>query len=675
METEPQDLPMDSRDALRLASLLGEEFALPMLIETGISASAFDPLFDQGLLLQEGNTQARFATESLLKSVRDNTPWSQKRRSSLALAETLERHRGDAGLIGELYLTAQNYPKARSYFVRSAESRCLKNEYGEALALLRQAFEVWPPDEDADTRLRVLKEMARCAGNTGEHGAAQIVWEELLESSETKGDLALQVEANRQLADLATNRGDRLEMKQRLKRAAELCSQLGDPAEEAKQWRVYAQFLLDYVRLSEAISACEKSIQAAEKAKDYGIVSEVTAISALAHAMSGKAEEGGSLVEEAIRIAIEHDLPDKLAVAYRRKANVNEYSCNYSGYLELEMESLDRCRTKGDKSMEEACLSCLAYAFFRLGRWKQSLDSLRAAIDELKVEGELLAMATSVRASIAAFRGERKQAYSNSEEALRLIGLHGGIVLEFYVHWSKGFLAMIDGEADRAREAFRDLISLWRETEDRKDCVPGILTAAMFYTDQNDGASLSECIDILNTVSADNQALEMRAARDAALAEGAWLRGRVDEAVGFASSALAAYEKQGLPPETALVTRRLGLMYASKGDLKAADDCWNKAGEIARVLGMRPLLDVLEKDRKAAGFETANKEAASLTGLTKRQIDVLRLIAQGDTNKEAAAKLNLSPRTVEMHVASVLERLNCRGRAEAVKKAAELGIV
>jgi DNA-binding NarL/FixJ family response regulator len=35
--------------------------------------------------------------------------------------------------------------------------------------------------------------------------------------------------------------------------------------------------------------------------------------------------------------------------------------------------------------------------------------------------------------------------------------------------------------------------------------------------------------------------------------------------------------------------------------------------------------------------------------------------------------LNLSPRTVEMHVARLLENLNCRARAEAVRKASERG--
>jgi DNA-binding NarL/FixJ family response regulator len=59
--------------------------------------------------------------------------------------------------------------------------------------------------------------------------------------------------------------------------------------------------------------------------------------------------------------------------------------------------------------------------------------------------------------------------------------------------------------------------------------------------------------------------------------------------------------------------------------------------------------------------------------LTQRQLDVLGLVSSGLSNKEAAQRLNLSARTVEMHVARILERLNCRTRSEAIRKAVDSG--
>lgn len=50
-------------------------------------------------------------------------------------------------------------------------------------------------------------------------------------------------------------------------------------------------------------------------------------------------------------------------------------------------------------------------------------------------------------------------------------------------------------------------------------------------------------------------------------------------------------------------------------------------------------------------------------------------VAEGLTNKEIAHKLYLSARTVDMHVANILDRLDCRSRSEAVRKASELGLL
>ena len=55
-------------------------------------------------------------------------------------------------------------------------------------------------------------------------------------------------------------------------------------------------------------------------------------------------------------------------------------------------------------------------------------------------------------------------------------------------------------------------------------------------------------------------------------------------------------------------------------------------------------------------------------GLSARETEVLRLLADGLTDREIAASLQISPRTVETHVSKVLHKLGVRNRAEAARR-------
>jgi DNA-binding CsgD family transcriptional regulator/membrane protein implicated in regulation of membrane protease activity len=70
-------------------------------------------------------------------------------------------------------------------------------------------------------------------------------------------------------------------------------------------------------------------------------------------------------------------------------------------------------------------------------------------------------------------------------------------------------------------------------------------------------------------------------------------------------------------------------------------------------------------------LETAN---GNPFGLSARELEVLRLIADGKTNAEIASELYLSPRTVDHHVSHILTKMNASSRAEAVRLAVEHGL-
>jgi DNA-binding NarL/FixJ family response regulator len=74
--------------------------------------------------------------------------------------------------------------------------------------------------------------------------------------------------------------------------------------------------------------------------------------------------------------------------------------------------------------------------------------------------------------------------------------------------------------------------------------------------------------------------------------------------------------------------------------------------------------------------QMSQENAPSLReSLTARELEVLRLIAQGQQNKEIAAALVISERTVKFHVSSILGKLGAGNRTEAVRIAAQQGLV
>jgi DNA-binding NarL/FixJ family response regulator len=63
------------------------------------------------------------------------------------------------------------------------------------------------------------------------------------------------------------------------------------------------------------------------------------------------------------------------------------------------------------------------------------------------------------------------------------------------------------------------------------------------------------------------------------------------------------------------------------------------------------------------------------SGLTSRELDVLRLVATGMRNSQIAQQLVVSPKTVDHHVSAILAKLGVKTRTEAAAQAARMGII
>jgi ATP/maltotriose-dependent transcriptional regulator MalT len=73
--------------------------------------------------------------------------------------------------------------------------------------------------------------------------------------------------------------------------------------------------------------------------------------------------------------------------------------------------------------------------------------------------------------------------------------------------------------------------------------------------------------------------------------------------------------------------------------------------------------------------EAGEQRLAADAGLTNREADVLRLLAEGLSNQQIADKLVVSPLTVRAHLRAVYAKLEVGSRTAAVRKAGDLGLL
>lgn len=140
----------------------------------------------------------------------------------------------------------------------------------------------------------------------------------------------------------------------------------------------------------------------------------------------------------------------------------------------------------------------------------------------------------------------------------------------------------------------------------------------------------------------------------------------LDEALALADACAARYERA----LTLLALADLHAVTGARGEARALLD---EARAICTALGARPALT--RSDTLAAKMDSMRAgDPTDPAGLSARELEVLRLAAAGRTNREIAAALFLSERTVEVHVRHILTKTDTENRTAAAAFARERGL-
>jgi DNA-binding CsgD family transcriptional regulator len=140
-------------------------------------------------------------------------------------------------------------------------------------------------------------------------------------------------------------------------------------------------------------------------------------------------------------------------------------------------------------------------------------------------------------------------------------------------------------------------------------------------------------------------------------------------------AAVAAWRLDGQPYQLARALTSLAEAAAGAGDRATAADAIAEAGAIAATLDAVPLRDELATLARRLGLRAAAYPANAPDLLTSREQEVLRLVAEGRSNRRIAEELYISPKTASVHVSRIIAKLDVTNRVEAAAVARRLGLL
>ena len=455
-----------------------------------------------------------------------------------------------------------------------------------------------------------------------------------------------------------------------LRRAVAESSAAGDAAVLAEASSTMAHVLTLLGRSSEGVGYARAALDLVPAASDLADTARATLLMTLATlGRHGEVEELAAGVDAA------HLQPHDVTTVIGRGA-ARVFSGRFRGAVADLGAAIHLAREMGDFHLLCVAHSQLSQAYGRLGEWDAALVHAEQSVRIVR-DAELVWAAGAVHAHAAyvySRRGQWPAATRHVQASVAAAARTGEPMSLCYAHTAAAVLAHSRTDPAGVIEAGQFILQLrHRDGIDE----PGNLEWPTLYLE-----SLVGC-GRLAEADATLTAYEAAAARGGvlwAISAGARVRGlleaarsRVDEAVGHLERATALADEAATPFEAALARLDLGTVLTRRGRRGQAAHALTEALATFDGLGAAPFSERARAGLSALGAVPRLRAPAPATRLTPQELAVARLVRQGLSNRDIAAELFLSTKTVEFHLRNAFLKLGVSSRTQLVARLASEG--
>jgi DNA-binding NarL/FixJ family response regulator len=670
-----------ARAAAMAAAVAGPVFD-PELVRAVAGLDAWpDELLRRGLITEQPAGRMAFRHALVRDAFYGDIPWTTRIKLHRSVAQRLATDRAAPAVVAEHWLLGREPDRAREALLEAANAFCAVHAYRDGARAFRRALELWPDGEDERSRLDILQRLASCAELAGDLGDAATVWREVADGRQRDGDLLGLGDARRRLAAVLELQGRWQEALASREGAATAFTAADALADAATERLAAAAHLRSAGSFRAALSLLETAAQQARAAQRVDLQARILGHEGNARARMGEGQQGVELVRAGLAMALEYGLAGAAAEIYQRLADALEHAGDYAGAGATYDEAYSFCSANGLEPTAQLCLACLTAVLRQSGDWERAAKLCRQVIASSDATAHARAVATGQLGSILGVRGQTRQARPLLLEAATIARGIELAAMELISGWGLALVDSVDGAMQSAAGHCWALLERWKQTEDRHYVISPLRWATTFFAESGDVAGTRSCAAALAQIAADVGHDEAMSALSHALGETALIDGSAAQAGEQFARALVLLHGYDAPFERVESQRRAAAVLATGGRREEAVEHLVAAYRTARRLGAKPLANRLagelselgERPDRRLGTRTA--EQLEHGGLTRREVEIVRMVATGRTNREIARELFLSPRTVEMHVSSILMKLNGRSRADAARRASELGLL